>query len=35
MLEKSEMPGAFKVGRVWRVDLDELQRFLEAKRRGQ
>ena len=27
-------PGAFKVGRTWRIDLDELLRFLEAKPRG-
>jgi hypothetical protein len=35
MLEKGETPGAFKVGRTWRVDLDELQRFLETKKRGE
>jgi hypothetical protein len=35
MLEKGEIPGAFKVGRVWRLDLDEVQRFLAAKPRGE
>jgi excisionase family DNA binding protein len=27
-LKKWTIPGAFKVGRVWRIDLDELERFL-------
>jgi excisionase family DNA binding protein len=28
MLKKWTIPGAFKVGRVWRIDLDELEGFL-------
>jgi excisionase family DNA binding protein len=35
MLERGELRGAFKVGRTWRVNLDELQRFLEAQKRGE
>jgi excisionase family DNA binding protein len=31
MLRRGEIPGAFKVGGVWRVDLDELERFLATK----
>ena len=27
-LKKWTIPGAFRVGRVWRIDLDELERFL-------
>lgn len=34
MLKKHEIPGAFKVGRVWRFDLDDLERFLETHSRG-
>jgi excisionase family DNA binding protein len=34
MLVKGNIPGAFKVGSAWRIDLDELLRFLEAKSRG-
>jgi excisionase family DNA binding protein len=34
MIHRGEMPGAFKMGRVWRLDLNELERFLEAKERG-
>jgi hypothetical protein len=29
------IPGASKVGRVWRLDLAELERFLETKTRGE
>jgi excisionase family DNA binding protein len=35
MLKAGEIPGAFKVGRVWRIDLEDLERFLEAKPRGE
>jgi excisionase family DNA binding protein len=35
MLKKGEIPGAFKIGRVWRLDLDELERLLETKERGE
>jgi excisionase family DNA binding protein len=31
MLKKGGIPGAFKIGRVWRLDLDELERLLEKK----
>jgi excisionase family DNA binding protein len=34
MLIKGKILGAFKVGSVWRIDLDELLRFLEAKPRA-
>ena len=33
MLIKGKIPGAFKVGRAWRIDLDEMLRSLAAKRR--
>lgn len=28
MLKAGKVPGAFKIGRVWRVDLPELERFF-------
>jgi len=28
-----KIPGTFQVGMVWRLDLDELERFLETKPR--
>jgi hypothetical protein len=32
MLERGEIPpGTFKVGSVWRLDLDELIRFLQKR----
>ena len=31
LLKKREIPGAFKIGRVWRFDLDELESFLEKE----
>jgi hypothetical protein len=31
MLRRGELPGAFKRGGVWCVDLGELERFLEAE----
>jgi excisionase family DNA binding protein len=31
MLDKGQIPGAFKVGRVWRLDLEEMQRFFGTK----
>jgi excisionase family DNA binding protein len=34
MLSKGKLPGAFKVGSAWRIDLEELLRVLEAKPRG-
>ena len=34
ILLKGKIPGAFKVGRAWRIYLDELLRVLEAKPRG-
>ena len=34
MLKKREIPGASKAGHEWRIDLDELKRFLETKPRG-
>jgi excisionase family DNA binding protein len=33
MLEKGKIPGAFKLGRIWRLDLEQLERFLEARSR--
>jgi hypothetical protein len=30
MLERGELPGAFKIGRIWRFDLDELERFSQT-----
>jgi excisionase family DNA binding protein len=35
LLKAGEIPGAFKMGRVWRLDLNELERFLEAKGRDE
>ena len=29
LLEKRELPGAFKIGRAWKIDLDELERFFK------
>lgn len=34
ILLEDKIPRAFKVGRVWRIDLDELMRFLEKKPSG-
>jgi excisionase family DNA binding protein len=31
MLKKGRIPGAFKIGRAWRLDLNELERLLETK----
>jgi len=28
MLRRGRIPGAFKVGRVWRLDLEKIERFL-------
>jgi hypothetical protein len=30
MLERGEVPGAFRIGRVWRFNLDELERFTKT-----
>jgi hypothetical protein len=32
MLRRGELPGAFKVDGVWRVDVAELELLLEANR---
>jgi excisionase family DNA binding protein len=34
LLKKRDIPGALKVGRVWRFDLDEFKRFLEREPKG-
>ena len=34
MLKKGRIPGAFKVGRLWRLDLTEMLRLLDAKPRN-
>ena len=31
MLESPGIPGAFKVGRVWRLDIEQLERFLVTR----
>lgn len=31
LLKKRDIPGALKVGRVWRFDLDEFELFLERE----
>jgi excisionase family DNA binding protein len=33
LLKKQQIPGAFKIGRVWRFDLDKLERFLQERPR--
>ena len=30
MLKRHNLPGAFRVGHAWRVDLDELNRFFKT-----
>jgi excisionase family DNA binding protein len=35
MLRVARIPGAFRVGERWRFDLEEFERFLEAKGRGE
>jgi excisionase family DNA binding protein len=34
MVRSGKVPGSFQVGLAWRLDLDELERFLETKPRG-
>ena len=31
MLKQRGIPGAFRVGSRWRIDLEEFERFLETK----
>ena len=31
VLKQRGIPGAFKVGSRWRIDLEELERFLETR----
>jgi excisionase family DNA binding protein len=34
MVRSGKIPGTFQVGMAWRLDLDELERFLETKPRA-
>ena len=31
MLKRREIPGAIRVGGLWRIDLEELQRILQTR----
>jgi len=34
MVKRGEIPGAFRVGGVWRFDLSKLERFTETNTNG-